>query len=367
MYQRLGHIILFTCLIAAGRAQEQQIRFLQPGDTIYKSIDQLPQEILPALQAETGFWDFSSLLAPYVHEVYVRPVANGRAGRLRSDLVMLDADGVERFAAVSESGMSLTGFRIPLTDNVTTTGVCDPPIPLRSTALRPTEATMTGTCTFSIPQRAHASFGLTDQWAADSLRLRVEYAMSVETDGSGALLLPGGQYGVYRERREIQSQVIVEHFRNGRWRPADARVTMALPYELQNGTIYTFWSPSIAEPVAVVHMDPGGEVKRVDFKATPYGGRLITNFPKVPDVFVYPNPSFGEVRFDFVNLRPGQYTLEIYSILGVKQRSLGPLFVDGNRTVPMDLSDLKKGTYIYRLVDQNQNAVRSKRLVIITP
>ena len=36
-------------------------------------------------------------------------------------------------------------------------------------------------------------------------------------------------------------------------------------------------------------------------------------------------------------------------------------------TYPLDLSDLKKGTYIYRLVDTYQKTLRSKRLVIITP
>ena len=67
-----------------------------------------------------------------------------------------------------------------------------------------------------------------------------------------------------------------------------------------------------------------------------------------------------------VNLDADDYSIEIYSILGVRLRTES-FYVNGSRTVMMNLTDLKKGTYIYRLVDSSNNAIRSKRLVIISP
>lgn len=366
MHLKLWHIICLMFFVQQAQSQDQV--FMEAGDTLYKSVDLLPQEILTSPNTQTGFWDFSSLLAPYVHEVYVRPVSASLASSLQADLVMMDADGTERFAAVGEAGMSLAAFRAPLDGKHLYMGVCRPAMPWRSSApaLGDLE-TYRGVCTFSIPPSRLEDLGLGDEWSTDSVRLSVSYSVTTEMDAFGAMFIPMGQHVVIREKKLVETVIMLEREQEGRWTTLDYNGELELPMELQNGTIYTFWSSNLPDPVAVAHSDQNGQLRSVVYRTHPFEGPLVSNFPKVPDVFVYPNPSFGEVRFDFLNLPAGNYTLEIYNILGVKQRSVGPTFIDGNRTIAMDLSDLKKGTYVYRLVDDNNNAIRSKRLVIITP
>jgi hypothetical protein len=115
-----------------------------------------------------------------------------------------------------------------------------------------------------------------------------------------------------------------------------------------------------------VQTDAMNKAKQVEYVTHPWAGQVIQQLPRKPDIFVYPNPSFGTVRFDLLNLPTGYYDLEIYNILGMLIRT-ERIFANGVKTLPLGLSRLKKGTYIYRLVDSQKNTIRSKRLVIITP
>jgi hypothetical protein len=144
--------------------------------------------------------------------------------------------------------------------------------------------------------------------------------------------------------------------------PAD----LGLPPGFTTGRVFVFQSVAHAMPVAIVQTDAMNRPRQVEYLSHPWAGTVVQQIPRRPEIFVYPNPSFGQVRFDFLNLPSGNYELEIYNILGTKIRT-ERLFVNGMKTLPLDLSRLKKGTYIYRLVDSQKNTIRSKRLVIITP
>ncbi|MCB0623208.1 MAG: T9SS type A sorting domain-containing protein, partial [Saprospiraceae bacterium] len=85
-----------------------------------------------------------------------------------------------------------------------------------------------------------------------------------------------------------------------------------------------------------------------------------------PILFAYPNPAIEEVRFDFNGLLPGNYDLKIYNILGqlVWERNF---WLAGNRTEKVNLARLRKGTYLYSLVDSNGKTLATKRLMIVRP
>jgi hypothetical protein len=200
---------------------------------------------------------------------------------------------------------------------------------------------------------------LTVPSAQNGRETRFALTIHGEVDAAGELFSPTARYEVIREQRDIEltflpSGVMTRHPEPG------------LPAGFITGRTYVFISTASAMPVATVMTDAMNQAKQVEYITHPWAGTVIQQLPRRPDVFVYPNPSFGNLRFDFLNLPSGYYDLEIYNILGSKIKTEN-LFINGTRTLPLDLTRLKKGTYIYRLVDSQKNTIRSKRLVIITP
>ena len=92
----------------------------------------------------------------------------------------------------------------------------------------------------------------------------------------------------------------------------------------------------------------------------------ISNVYDESNFFLYPNPTFGIVRLDFVNLPEGAYFFEVYNIIGKKLWSK-KFVIRGYTTVKDDLGFLHKGTYLYSLVNSEGKKLFTKRMAIITP
>jgi len=133
---------------------------------------------------------------------------------------------------------------------------------------------------------------------------------------------------------------------------------------------YHYFSNEAKEPIAVVTVDPVTD----DPVTVRYKANMVNN-PTSPvgyfdkgkaDIFAYPNPAINDVRFDFINLPTDTYDLKIYNILGMDVFSQ-QYTITGSRTIKMDLSRMRKGTYLYSLLDSRGKPVTTKRLVIIKP
>ena len=95
--------------------------------------------------------------------------------------------------------------------------------------------------------------------------------------------------------------------------------------------------------------------------------RIISSEPNRPDIFAYPNPSFDVVRFQLSDLLYGKYKLKIFNILGVPVKEIDIDVDDPRETISLDLGDLQRGTYLYRLQDAFGRTVKTKRIVLIQP
>jgi len=84
-------------------------------------------------------------------------------------------------------------------------------------------------------------------------------------------------------------------------------------------------------------------------------------------VLAYPNPAIFDVRFEFMNLKPGTYQLKIYNLLGVAVLDTSYHIKSGSQVEKMDVSELRKGTYLYSLVGPDGKTIATKRLIIIRP
>ena len=67
---------------------------------------------------------------------------------------------------------------------------------------------------------------------------------------------------------------------------------------------------------------------------------------------------------NFQNFEKGRYSLVIYNTIGSRIWS-NSYDISGDTTLKEDLSFLPRGTYIYTILDEYQNAIVTKRLAII--
>ncbi|MDO8972274.1 MAG: T9SS type A sorting domain-containing protein, partial [Saprospiraceae bacterium] len=128
-----------------------------------------------------------------------------------------------------------------------------------------------------------------------------------------------------------------------------------------------FYSDTEKEEVAIATMS--NDLSSVD--AIRYK-KLATSTAVEPDelngsgIQAFPNPAVEWVRFDCTNLKPGEYTLKIFNIIG-KCVWKKEYVLSGTTSFRIELEEFKKGTYIYSLVDKDGNAVGTKRLVVLKP
>ena len=83
-------------------------------------------------------------------------------------------------------------------------------------------------------------------------------------------------------------------------------------------------------------------------------------------VYAFPNPAIVNVRFEFSNLPKDTYNLTIYNIIG-EQLWNKRYSIDRNLMDKVDVSFLRKGTYLYSLSNAEGRIITTKRLVIVRP
>ncbi len=95
------------------------------------------------------------------------------------------------------------------------------------------------------------------------------------------------------------------------------------------------------------------------------GDRLLINNGAKPDFVVTPNPASDNIEIKVVMIEKGNYTVELYDLLGRKTlleswtRPMGGL---SNKTIPYDTASLSNGVYLIKLITPSQ--IISRTLVI---
>jgi len=368
MKYTLTSILFVLGVVTAVIGQKPPVAVYHVGDTLYRAEDRLPSNPRLIHSNLQDYWDFTGLMAPYVHEIHIRalssaPVKDKEVVHCR----LSNADGFDYKIVIEDENMWISGIQVKHDQNVIE-GEYSQYLPLRvNTSVVSSEGTYSGKIVFNLTTDMVAALKDAELALADSIRLIVDWNYRFSNDQTGQLQMESGLYDVVRQElmKTVNVQTEIKH--GGTWKVTPKPLSVVLPMELHSGTIFSFWSDEYPDALAVVETDELENAISVSFRARKQlGRRVIQSAPSQPDIFVHPNPSFGIVRFDLVNLPLGSYQLEIYNILGVRLRSFS-LDVDGSMSYPLNLSDLKKGTYIYRLVDSYQKTLRSKRIVIITP
>ncbi len=346
--------------------------FPQEGDTLFLAVDNAPQIALTGPGGPYD-WDYTALQAPFTTEVIYRPASDGNAGDQLpdADLVVDLPGGSEAYYQIENgelrhialNGPDPAGLGFDLLMRL------DPPLIERkaptSFGFSLLQETSIGAAISSdlIPQEILDQLPITP----DSLRLRISANRTEFADAYGTVSIPGGTFDVLRIKRfEVREFHVDAYLSFSGW--AEITDLVGANMDPDSSLTYLFLSNEAKEPIVSIQADPlTEEVQSATFKSIE--GSVSTTFVPAGQslVLAYPNPAIHDVRFEFINLKSGDYRLEMYNLLGVKIMERNYHFKGGNYVDKVDITSLRKGTYLYALIGPDGKTITTKRLIVIRP
>lgn len=371
----LGFAILsFTSLVRAQKINAVKI-IPSIGDTFYRSVvrDQINESYLE--QNKYRFWNFNNLSTPFtIAELYESP----RKGKYfkyfpEATLVLLKINGEESY--YHKKGGELRCVGEVISCSFTKSGFI-------VGKYSPARLVIPGS--FKIGDRYQnnviLSFALGKDevigkdnfmpFGSDSIMVKINFVQNATFNDYGWLLINGERHEVMKITSGIYSLLStqVKASKNAKWK--DIRISpTTLPDELQRMISSSQWQET--EFFTEKYRGPFfSYIKRnEDITEIIFQNRNLTEteFIKYKDssILLYPNPTYGDIYLDFLNMPRGDYRMEVYNIIG-KKLIYKDFTLSTNSYQQLDLSTLKKGTYIYSITDQNNRKIITRRLSIIS-
>ncbi|MDX1940452.1 MAG: T9SS type A sorting domain-containing protein [Saprospiraceae bacterium] len=374
----MKHILLLALLLSAAPVFTQITitngNFPQVGDTLRIAVDNLPSNIPITAGGADLRWDFTTLQSPFTQQIAVRPASEGEQSFEFSNATLftpLVASGEAYYRSTSTAYQMVGlygedpfnfGIRVPVRFNP---AKVERRAPMRyGDNKQSSSAFAFAFSSDDLPDAILDQLPITP----DSMRIRIASERHDVVDAWGKLTIPGNIYNVLREKRtEIREVRLDAKIGFLGWQDITNLIPNSDLVRKDTTVSYHFFSNEAKEPIAVVTMDKQEQkALRVEYKAND----LVTDVQDVqalkPGVYAFPNPAIVTVRFEFSNLNPGNYKLTIYNILGTEVWS-DRYYINGQRIEKVDISMLRKGTYLYSLQDERGKTITTKRLVVVRP
>ncbi len=369
---------LFISISISAQITVTSATFPEEGDTLKTVFDGMPVnvEINPSTGTIDATWNFSNLQG-VLRETIIRAASTGSASDQFPNANLLTSFGLtgENYYRTTDNLYELIGYQGPDPANL---GLnlsihINPPLVERRAPLNFTDsysdeaAVLVPIDADDIPGGILDSFAITP----DSLRLRIAIDRNGFVEGWGSLTIPGGTYDVIREKRveltETRLDVKIGIGPFSEW--IDVTDVIGLDFlGMDTTTTYNFYDETSKEAIAIVTVDDidNDQVIFVEYKYND----VMTNVHYInngkPDILAYPNPAMENLRMEFMNLQNGKYSIKMYNILGVEVWNKD-YNVNGDRIIKIDISNFRKGTYLYSLVNENGKTISTKRLVVMRP
>lgn len=351
--------------------------FPNAGDTLFTAVDNLPSGNYITGPGGSQSWDFTTLQAPFPRRILLLPAMQGPGSYAFPNATYFAgiAENLNAFYKVSSNKVELLGFygEDPLGLGIQAAYRFDPPLvqqraPLEYQDNNNSQANLS--LAFSaddLPAGVLDNLPITP----DSLRIRLNIQRSDVADAWGIMTIPGGIYDVLREKRtEVRETRLDAKLSFIGWQDVTDIAIQALNIpELgaQTTVSYYYFSNEAVQPIAlVVANEDESQVLRVEYKANNIASNVQSADALKPGVWAYPNPAIVNVRFEFTNLPAGRYKLKILNILGIQEWQK-TYYINGSHTEKVDISSLRKGTYLYSLSDEQGKTINTRRLIVVRP
>ncbi len=95
-----------------------------------------------------------------------------------------------------------------------------------------------------------------------------------------------------------------------------------------------------------------------------YGNSPICNSDN-RQVYLFPNPTFGDVKLKFVNAKIGSYKFKLINVIGKDIWAYDFSIKQSDQEIFLPLPDLAKGIYLYSIENQNGERIEARRLTVV--
>ncbi len=341
------------------------------GDTIRYKTDRNPD--VPNLAAgEDVIWDFTQLSGPYVDVYTFGGIDSQQASHAQLDMILRKND----------QAMSLLRWR---GDDLLELGRYQDGL---------IQGQVFDLATYSAPamlRKGEIKMGMTDQnqyqsslvWATsdlpimlindlpdgvDSVKLQIDIEVNQLADAWGTIKMPYAAHDALRVKHQTDTKSDFSIYVEGSWYPFNSERLMNQFFirSASRQTAYHYYTADSKLPMVKVLMDDDQTIAEVQFQMDINMELDARPFNREKGLFAYPNPTFGDVRFDFYGYDPGRYTIIIYNTI-LKELWSESFQIGQDDTVDLDFSHLHKGSYYYAIKNASEERLLIKKLNIIKP
>lgn len=381
MKRNILTLMLAIVFLSTGYAQVTINTSIFPvaGDTLQVVSDPTFTAFDAATTGENVIWDFSSLNGTFLIRTPYTDASSGSSADLFPEADLLQENGVQqiyyetkddRIVEIGRSGLDPVLNAIDFTfRNEGEAILRRAPMNYEDMFMEESSFVVEAPCEI-LPDTLipDGVCGL----LVDSIRLAISTSIVDEIDGYGTAIMPDGEYDVLRNSRETTTtaEAFVKNPFFG-WQPVDPTNEIFAAFgdllDLLGENVsnsYQFYANDTKEILVDVLVDEEGDVINTTYKGDVSTNTISINVDE-RDVIAYPNPTYGDITFELRNLPRDNYKVHVYNIIG---RHIWTENISIAETkYRADLSHLKKGTYIYSVVDGQGRKITTKRLIILKP
>lgn len=343
------------------------------GDTIILANDNLPEGVVIFPTKGEQEWDFMQLQSAFSKKTVAKEViaTDHLVAFKEADIVIEDLEGVKNYYHLHKNELKLVGREglDPYGLGVTLPTFFEPNYTMIQTPI--SYGDVKNSSGRYISALSADQLPITTLYSLpilpDSVRFISTIETSQEADAWGHLVLPDNSFEVLRERRitaiKTRMEVKVGLFS---WRDITDDIYINIFPKEEVRLSYHFYSNETRMPVLVAQMQEDGiNAESIEYLVSDPSS-TIRNTSDEPDVYAYPNPAINNIRFEFSNLPPASYKLKIFNILGMTLMEEN-YQLSGFKTIKWDVSKLRKGTYLYSLINEKGKTIATRRLMVIRP
>lgn len=365
-------VVVIDSDMAIGQVVLDHRSFPIAGDTILFRTDNAPENIDLLRPGKDRKWNFAQLSSIYTYPVIVSDLYSSKRSLPNVYLNIQYGKGSEVYVQKTANGLLETGGidseiipNIALAYEVFGVSTYRPS---RLTYDKSFSEEYTRRIVINANELALSGVRIKNN-SSDSIRIDVKTKANTKADATGLAYFKTYSSSVLRVRTDIVESIQLYEKSNGAWVKIN-RSKMAfelntmLP-ERRSYSFYDYFSDISILPLVHLVQDESGNLLRADYQVDIMENPLFL-ISDVQNIVAYPNPTFGDIRFELVNYPTGKYRVEVYNIIGKKLWTKS-YNVDNAKVIKENFSFLKKGTYLYSIFDSNENKLATKRIAIITP
>lgn len=197
------------------------------------------------------------------------------------------------------------------------------------------------------------------------IRLAGAISKSFHCDAYGRFIIQNKNLAALRLKIVEKIDIRLYDDKTGKVIPVyDNNLLSLIHPEIGTSTYYLFFSNSSKLWLAKIRPNSNTEGYVIEYQDDDNDANEINISNKTRDVFIYPNPTYGDCKLLFSNFAESNYTIEIYNVIG-KKIWTKQQFIDPESIYYFDYSFLRKGTYLISIKDKSDNLLLTKKLVII--